>query len=64
MRDYGSATDIYGRLHEGAPNYQEIKHTQVYTATHNGEGASSRLPFMNRSFISFSFGGKYIEDQK
>ena len=62
MRDYGSATDIYGRLREDAPNYQEIKHTQVYTATHKGEGASSRLPFMNRSFISFSFGGKYIED--
>ena len=34
--------------------------TQVYKATHKGDG--SRLPFMNRSFISFSYGGKYIED--
>ena len=36
------------------------KKTQVYYATHNGEGAS--LPFMNRSFISFTYGGKKIED--
>ena len=35
------------------------KRTQVYTATHEGE---RYLPFMNRSFISFSFGGKNIED--
>jgi len=28
-------------------------------ATHKGE---EYLPFMNRSFISFSFGGKNIED--
>ena len=34
--------------------------TQVYDATHRGDG--KRLPYMNRSFISFSFGGKYIED--
>lgn len=34
-------------------------YSQVYAATHKGE---QRLPFMNRSFISFSFGGKYIED--
>lgn len=33
---------------------------QVYQATHRGDG--SRLPFMNRSFISFTFGGKPIED--
>lgn len=32
---------------------------QVYMATHKGE---QKLPFMNRSFISFSFGGKDIED--
>ena len=32
---------------------------QVYLATHKGE---QRLPFMNRSFISFSYGGKWIED--
>lgn len=33
--------------------------TQVYQATHNG---NDYLPFMNRSFISFSYGGKNIED--
>ena len=33
--------------------------SQVYKATHKGENL---LPFMNRSFISFSFGGKNIED--
>ena len=32
---------------------------QVYLATHEGE---DRLPFMRRSFISFSFGGRLIED--
>ena len=35
------------------------RYSQVYHATHKGE---LRLPFMNRSFISFSFGGKNIED--
>ena len=35
-------------------------HRQVYLATHDGEG--NRLPFMNRAYISFSYGGKYIED--
>ena len=33
--------------------------TQVYKATHVGE---DRLPYMDRSFISFSYGGKHIED--
>ena len=33
--------------------------TQVHRITHNGE---SYLPFMNRSFISFSFGERNIED--
>ena len=32
---------------------------QVYEATHVGENL---LPYMKRSFISFSFGGKRIED--
>lgn len=70
MSDYGY---INGAYNTPIPNRQEIKHTQVYTATHKGEGASSRLPFMNRSFISFSFSDKkknetdeeklvYIED--
>lgn len=34
--------------------------TQVYKATHDGVG--KRLPYMYRSFISFSYGGKIIED--
>ena len=33
--------------------------TQVYQVTHDGD---QYLPFMNRSFISFSYGGKNIED--
>lgn len=34
--------------------------SQVYKATHKGDG--SRLSFMDRSFISFSFGEKWVED--
>lgn len=34
-------------------------YTQVYKITHEGE---KRLPFMKRSFISFTYGGKNIED--
>lgn len=34
---------------------------QVFQATHMGDG-KSRLPYMNRSFISFSYGGKWIEN--
>lgn len=34
--------------------------TQVFQATHTGEG--ERLPLHNRSFISFMYGGKHIED--
>lgn len=36
------------------------KKSQVYMATHDGAG--NRLPYMYRSFISFTFGGKFIED--
>ena len=49
-RDYGA---VYGY---DLPN-NEINTTsrrQVYQATHGGD--DSRLPFMKRSFISFSFG--------
>ena len=35
------------------------RRSQVYQATHKGEQV---LPFMYRSFISFTFGGKRIED--
>ena len=58
MRDYGY---VNGNVID-VPNYSDIKYTQVYMATHKGEGAASRLPFMERSFISFTFGGKSIED--
>lgn len=37
-----------------------VKRSQVWQATHNGEGQT--LPYMNRSFISFTFGGKKIEE--
>ena len=63
-RDYGALNGV------SAPNEFDLKrYTQVYQATHEGE---KRLPFMNRSFISFSYGEKpdntgkmqpvYIED--
>ena len=43
---------------EVSSNFQDI--TQVYQATHDGVGNS--LPYMNRSFVSFTYGGKAIED--
>lgn len=47
-------------LNGSEPTTDTIKRTQVYQATHDGEG--KRLPFLNRAFISFSYGGRYIED--
>jgi len=38
----------------------QAKKGQVFLATHNGEG--KRLPHFNRAYISFTFGGRYIED--
>lgn len=49
------AREIIGNEIENNNSY-----SQVYLVTHNGEGA--RLPYMHRSFISFSYGGKIIED--
>lgn len=52
----------YGKIGNNVtPNIEiDTEHySQVFLATHEGE---SRLPFMKRSFISFSFGGKNIED--
>lgn len=54
-RDYGTLNGIRVQNTE----IDNITKSQVYLATHEGE---RRLPFMNRSFISFSFGGKNIED--
>ena len=49
------------RYLEGQEQFSnEPKQTQVFQATHDGAG--NRLPHLNRSFISFSYGGKYIED--
>lgn len=55
-RDYGAVGD------NEFPNNQftSIPRRQVYKATHGGD--DSRLPLMNRSFISFSYGGKWIEE--
>ena len=45
----------------GQENFNNLKtKSQVYLATHDGVGNS--LPYMHRSFISFTFGGKAIED--
>lgn len=52
----------YGALGNTSAPLVPIKNTrysQVYAATHKGE---KYLPFMERSFISFSYGGKNIED--
>ena len=51
----------YGLINGNQTGYNKTttRYTQVYQATHKGE---NYLPFMNRSFISFSFGGKNIED--
>lgn len=55
-RDYGA---LNGDVASRTP-INTVSHTQVYTVTHDGAG--KRLPLMNRSFISFSYGGKLIED--
>lgn len=44
----------------GNETASSVKRSQVFQATHNGEGKT--LPFMYRSFISFTYGGKKIED--
>lgn len=61
-RDYGAmgaANSISAPV--APPNEFQIEHRrQVYQATHRGDG--SRLPLMDRSFISFTYGGRHIED--
>lgn len=56
QRDYGT---LKGAVAPTAPLFSSTKRTQVYQATHKNE---NYLPFMNRSFISFSYGGQNIED--
>ena len=58
MADYRD----YGALSGGSAPLvpvDTVRKTQVYTATHDG---NDRLSYMNRSFISFSYDGKWIED--
>ena len=53
----------YGWFEGQTPSYTQIdttRYSDVYTATHDGEG--NRLPYSVRSFISFTYGGKHIED--
>lgn len=55
-RDYG----VIGANAPGPNNRIQIApRRQVYQATHRGD---KRLPLMDRSFMSFSYGGKHIED--
>ena len=51
----------YGKLNNQGNQTRPTttKHGQVYQATHIGERS---LPYMERSFISFTYGGKKIED--
>ena len=56
LRDYGA---INGSSYP--ENSFDIEpRRQVFQATHGEDG--KRLPYMNRSFISFSYGGKWIEE--
>ena len=54
-RDYGSLNDLVST----GPSNVIQKHGQVFQATHEGE---NYLPFMYRSFISFTYGERHIED--
>ena len=60
-RDFGAAYNpILGIQYGGDPVPVDTKrYTQVYQATHKGE---DRLPLFLRSFISFTYGGRAIED--
>ena len=61
-RNYGKTVNpTTGAIIDGASRVpiNSVRRTQVYEATHKGE---NYLPYMNRSFISFSYGGKQIED--
>lgn len=53
----------YGAIGNNFPSntFNTTYRGQVFQATHTGDGLH-RLPFMYRSFISFSFGGRNIED--
>lgn len=50
-RDYG----VLGNGTGPKNDFNVTSHTQVYQATHMGDGPNNRLPYMNRSFISFTY---------
>ena len=54
-RDYGTI----GGIGVTDTPINTVRYGQVYQATHDGK---QRLPYMNRSFISFTYGNKHIED--
>ena len=58
-RDYGITTFRSGGV-TASPSIVTLPNSQVYYATHDNNGL--RLPYRYRSFISFSFGGRRIED--
>lgn len=59
-RDYGTLYPNNGSAVPSGTPVSSVKRSQIYLVTHDGN--ENRLPYMNRSFISFTFGGKHIED--
>lgn len=57
-RDYGIIVEEGAFAPSVAVN--TTRYTDVYKATHDGSG--NRLSYAKRSFISFTYGGKHIED--
>ena len=57
-RDYGIIVEEGASAPSIAVN--TTRYTDVYKATHDGSG--NRLSYAKRSFISFTYGGKHIED--
>ena len=62
VNEYENLEKDVGSLDNYIPPIQLVKKpkSQVYQATHRENGR--RLPYMDRSFISFSYGGVFIED--
>ena len=60
-RDYGQTIlpGSSGGVGQTDIPVNSFRQGQVYQATHKGD---QRLPYMYRSFISFTYGGKHIED--
>ena len=59
--DYGNLRDVSTqRSYTPRKKIDDRQFGQVYKLTHNGEGNS--LSFMDKAFISFTYGGRSIED--